>query len=41
MDVFARHDRAIELYRLAGFQVDSEAVVPGTSLRYLAMALRH
>jgi GNAT superfamily N-acetyltransferase len=41
LDVFARHDRAIGLYRLTGFQVDSEAVVPGTSLRYLAMALRH
>lgn len=41
LDVFARHHRAAELCRLAGFQVVSEAVVPGTSLGYLAMALRH
>lgn len=40
LDVHARNDRAIELYRLAGFQVISETVVPGTSLGYLAMALR-
>jgi ribosomal protein S18 acetylase RimI-like enzyme len=40
LDVFARNDRAIRLYRLAGFDVVSEAIVPGTSLGYLAMALR-
>lgn len=36
----AADDRAIELDRIAGFQVVSEAVVPGTSLGYVAMALQ-
>lgn len=40
LDVFAGHHRAIALYRLAGFQVVSEAVIPGTSMGYLAMGLR-
>lgn len=31
----------IELYRLTGFQVDSEAVVPAASLGYVAMELQH
>ena len=40
LDVFARNDRAIELYRLAGFQVVSTGMVPGTSLEYVSMSLR-
>jgi ribosomal protein S18 acetylase RimI-like enzyme len=39
LDVFARNDRAIELYRLSGFQVVSVGIVSGTPLEYLAMAL--
>jgi GNAT superfamily N-acetyltransferase len=40
LDIFAFHHRAIELYRPAGFQMVSEAIVPGTSLEYLVMARR-
>lgn len=39
LDVSAQNDRAIELYRLTGFQVVSMGMVPGTSLEYVAMSL--
>jgi ribosomal protein S18 acetylase RimI-like enzyme len=39
LDVWAQNDRAIELYRLTGFQVVSMGKIPGTSLEYVAMSL--
>jgi ribosomal protein S18 acetylase RimI-like enzyme len=40
LDVHSGNERAIELYRRAGFDAASETTVSGTSLAYLAMELR-
>jgi ribosomal protein S18 acetylase RimI-like enzyme len=40
LDVFEGNDRAVRLYEDAGFTVVSRSLIPGTSVAYLAMALR-